>query len=107
MKKSEQRAVNSKVVHELEHYNGIIAQSEIKQIGRLHQCQAFVYETDFYFVLRSYNTVVAIIKKADMTLYDFSRYVYGYTATAASHIAKFAKDYNIDCESIYTWREVK
>lgn len=107
MKKSVQRAVNEKVEYELEHYNGITEQLEIKEIGRLHQCQVFVYETDFYFVLRSYNTIVAIIHKADMQLYDFSRYVYGYTVATAQHIAKFARDYNIDRESIYTWKEVK
>ena len=59
------------------------------------------------FVLRSYSTIVAVIHKADMQLYDFSRYVYGYTATTARYITKFARDYNIDCESIYTWKEVK
>lgn len=33
MKKSEQRVINSKVEYELEHYNGITAQLEIKEIG--------------------------------------------------------------------------
>lgn len=67
----------------------------------MRKCQAFVYETDFYFVLRLYSAIVAVIHKADMQLYDFSRYVYGYTATTAQHIVKFARDYNIDCESIH------
>lgn len=107
MKKSEQRAINSKVEYELEHYNGITAQLEIKEVGRLRQCQAYVYETAFYYVLQSYNTVVAIIDKDDMALYDFSRYVYGYTATVAQHIAKFANEYSVSHSDRYTWREVK
>lgn len=107
MKKSEQRAINKKVENELEHYNGITAHAEIKDVGRLRQCQAFVYETHFYFVLRSYNTVVAIINKADMALYDFSRYVYGYTVTTAQHIAKFANEYSASRSDRFTWKEVK
>jgi hypothetical protein len=50
---------------------------------------------------------VAIISKRDMALYDFSRYVYGYTSTTAQHIAKFARKYNIEAENRYTWKEVK
>ena len=107
MKKSEQRAINSKVEYELERYNRITTQREIKEVGRLRQCQAYVYETAFYYVLRSYNSVVAIISKADMILYDFSRYVYGYTPTASTHITKFAREYNIGYENRYTWKEVK
>ena len=49
MKKPVQREINKKVEYELEDYNGITEQWEIKEIGRLHECQAFVYETDFYF----------------------------------------------------------
>ena len=71
--------------HELERYNGITEQSEIKEIGRSCMKQISI------LLLRSYNTIVAIIHKADMQLYDFSRYVYGYTATTAQHIAKFCK----------------
>lgn len=48
-------------------------------------------------VLRSYNTIVAAIFPADPTIcYDFSRIVYGYTATTAQHIAKFCNIYNAD-----------
>lgn len=107
MKKSEQRAINKKVEYELEHYNGITEQREIKYVGRLRHCHAYVYETHFYYVLRSYNTVVAVINKGDMALYDFSRYVYGYIATTAQHIAKFANDYGVSPSDIYTWKDVK
>ena len=107
MKKSEQRAINKKVEYELEHYNEITEKWEIKYVGRLRHCHANVYETYFYYVLRSYNTVVAVINKADMALYDFSRYVYGYTANTAQHIAKFANEYDVSPSDRYTWKEVK
>lgn len=49
---------------------------------RLRSCQAYVYETPSFYVLRSYNTVVAIIEKKTDTCYDFLRDVYGYTITS-------------------------
>lgn len=107
MKKSEQRAINRKVEYELEHYNGITEPWEIKDVGRLRNCQAHVYETDLYYILRSYNTVVAVINKSDMALYDFSRYVYGYTSTTSQHIAKFATDYHVSHSDRYIWKGVK
>ena len=107
MKKSEQLAINKKVEYEMEHYNGITEHYELKDLGRLRYCKARVYETQFYLVLCSYNTVVAFIKKADMTLFDFSRYVYGYTSTTAHHIAKFANEYNVPYSDRYMWKEVK
>lgn len=106
MKKSEQRAINKKVEQELVNYNEITEYSEIEEVGRLRQCQAYVYETVFYYVLRSYNTAVAVISKREMALYDFSRLVYGYTATTAQHIAKFANEYDISPSDRYTWKEV-
>ena len=69
---------------------------------RLRTCSAIVYETDNYWILQSYNTWIAIIDRNDGTLYDWLRYVYGFTATSAQHIAKFAKDYNAGM--IYTYR---
>ena len=91
----------------MENYTEIIKYWKIKEVGRLHQCQAYVYETPFYYVLRSYRTVAAIINKREMALYDFSRFVYGYTSATAQHIAKFANDYNVSPSDRYTWREVK
>ena len=43
-----------------------------------------------YTVLRSYNTVVAW--EFSGVVYDVLRIVYGYTATSAQHISKFAHD---------------
>lgn len=107
MKKSEQREINTKVEHAIERYNSTTKQGDFKKICRLRTCKATVYESEHYLVLQSYNTVVAIIDKEDEALYDFSRYVYGYTATTAQHIAKFANDYGTSKSDRYTWKEVK
>ena len=43
------------------------------------------------------------------TLYDFLRYVYGYTSTSAQHIAKFDKDYGRGkwgCANRVTYRDI-
>lgn len=74
----------------------------MKEIGRLRNCKATVYETKNYIILRSYRTFVAAIHKGTRTGYDFLRDVYGYTATSAQHIRKFFVDY--DADKIYTYR---
>lgn len=71
-------------------------------VKRLRSCNACVMETKNFYILQSYNTKVAAIDKATGVLYDFLRYVYGYTATSAQHIAKFAKDYGATRR--YTYR---
>ena len=58
---------------------------------RLRTCNAYVYETEHYYILRSYNTFVALIVKNTDTCIDMLRQVYGYTHTSAQHIAKFRK----------------
>ena len=63
---------------------------------RLRNCKAMVYAFDTekgrVYVLKSYNTLVAMIDEGGLC-YDYLRYVYGYTATSAQHISKFFKDY--------------
>lgn len=72
---------------------------------KLRNCKAEVCESENYYFLRSYNTVVAVVNKYNFNVYDFLRMVYGYTATSAQHIAKFAYDYgNL---VIYRWRDVE
>ena len=71
-------------------------------VGRLRKCSATVWETNHWYLLRSYRTFVAAIDKETGILYDFLRYVYGYTATSAQHIAKFANDYH--ATQRYTYR---
>ena len=71
---------------------------------KLRSCSAQVLETPSFFILRSYNTVVAVIDKDTGSTWDVLRMVYGYTATSAQHIAKFSKDYGTGKR--YTWREI-
>lgn len=71
---------------------------------QLHRCQAHVMKTAHFYVLQSYNTIVAAVD-ADGNLYDFLRYVYGYSATSAQHIAKFYHDYAQHGAS-YTYRPI-
>lgn len=106
MKKAEQRAINKKVERALGRYIAKRIDS-LGVMGQLNNCNAFMYDTPDYIILKSYRTVVAFIDKRDMALYDFSRYVYGYKPAISNHIAKFARKYNIDPENRYTWKEVK
>ena len=73
---------------------------------KLRSCSAVVHETDNYYFLQSYNTIVAFIDKSTDTCYDVLRLVYGYTATSAKHIAKFRHDYGngkCGCEHEMRW----
>ena len=73
---------------------------------KLRSCSAVVHETDNYYFLQSYNTIVAFIEKSTDTCYDILRLVYGYTATSAQHIAKFRHDYGsgkFGCEHEIRW----
>ena len=100
MKKSEQLAINEQVLNALTLFNGANVSTRTDLWKPLRSCSAEVApaidnETGevLYYVLRSYNTVVAAIDVSNDTLYDFLRYVYGYTSTSAQHISKFSKDY--------------
>lgn len=87
MKKEEQKAINelcrSKLAAALEE---IDANTKSK---RLLYCSAYVFDTEDFYILKSYNTFIACIEKSTDTLYDALRVVYGYTATSAKHISKF------------------
>jgi hypothetical protein len=73
---------------------------------KLRSCSAVVHETDNYYFLQSYDTIVAFIDKNTDTCYDVLRLVYGYTSTSAQHIAKFRSDYGNGkwgCENEMRW----
>ena len=116
MKKTEQTAINQKVLAALDAYNQKVPRMEFLDPARLRCSSAYVqYATDpitgeiLYSVLTSYHTVVAIIDHSTDTLYDFLRYVYGYTSTSAQHISKFSKDYGSGkwgCANRMTYKEV-
>lgn len=89
-------------------YNEEVKETILYHGTRLRTCQAYVYETPSFYVLRSYNTVVAIIDKSSDICYDFLIAVYGYN-TSAQHISKFDKDYGsgvYGCKERVTYREV-
>ena len=77
---------------------------KVLSVRRLHKCQAYVYETTSYYLLKSYATFVAFIRKSDCECFDILCNVYGYSATSAKHIAKFKNDYHATSTQI--WREV-
>ena len=91
MKKSEQIEINNKCMEAMEEFNKSGFSYMEKPKTRLDSCTAWIYENDRYYVLQSYNTIVAFIDKTTNTLYDVLRYVYGYTATSGKHIAKFRR----------------
>ena len=116
MKKSEQLAINEQVLNALTLFNSSNVSTRTDLWRQLRSCSAEVApavdnETGevVYYVLRSYRTIVAIIDTRTDTLYDFLRYVYGYTSTSAQHIAKFDHDYGrgmYGCTNRVTYRDI-
>ena len=112
MKREEQLKINEMVLKKYDEAFAELDQWQTKRnpyMARLRTCQAWVIETQNYYFLQSYNTVVAFIDKKEDILYDVLRLVYGYTSTSAHHIAKFAHDYSriyLNGTVRYTWREV-
>lgn len=109
LNKKAQIESNKKVLSAVYRYNEEVKGTILHHGTRLRTCQAYVYETPSFYVLRSYNTVVAIIEKSSDICYDFLRAVYGYTNTSAQHISKFDKDYGrgvYGCKERVTYREV-
>lgn len=62
-------------------------------VDRLRSCKAYVHDTPNFYVLQSYNTLIACIDKRTGILVDVLRTEFGYTSTSAQHISKFASDY--------------
>lgn len=94
MKRAEQKEINRVAMEIFD--NAILELNRIKgraEWKRLRTCTAEVAETENYYILRSYDTLVACIEKSTDTLADVLRLVYGYTSTSAQHIAKFRHDY--------------
>ena len=102
MKKAEQNRINEIVLNEYNKFDNEATARGMQYIAKIRSCSAEVWASDSYYVLRSYNTIIAIIDK-DGILYDFLRLVYGYTPTSAKHIAKFAHDYNATVRYTYKW----
>lgn len=102
MTRREQLIINDYCEREISKVNAELG--KVLSARRLRKSNAYVYETDNYYLLKSYATFVAFIRKSDGECFDILRNVYGYTATSAQHIAKFKHDYN--AASCQIWREV-
>ena len=99
MKKSAQLTINSTVISAYEKWS--FDREPIISARRLNYCNAYVLDTANYLVLRSHQTDIAIIDKRTGVMYDFLRFVYGYTATAAQHMAKFERLYEPSARFTY------
>lgn len=91
MTKMEMRNLTNAICDEV--YQDAMSESTTVKAKRLITCKAKVYSTANYFVLVSYNTVVAVIDKRVDVCYNVLRMVYGYTRTSEMHISKFCKEY--------------
>lgn len=106
MKKAEQREMNKLVEVEFDAAIRSLEMFGDRDYKQLRSCQAWVYETPCFYVLRSYGTFIAAIDKFDGNCYDALRREYGFTSTSAQHIAKFRNDYARRGAIFYTWRYV-
>ena len=62
--KAEQREINEKVERAVKRYNEKIRHSDnMILVGRLRKCNAVIYATPDYIILKSYDTIVAFIDK--------------------------------------------
>lgn len=111
MTKKEQIADNAIIEQYIDELNAEISADGLLYWERLRSCQAKVYTTTHFTVLRSYNTIVAAVyhrtPEATPVFIDFLRLVYGYTSTSAQHIAKFKHDYCGNSGFFYTWRDCR
>lgn len=78
------------------------------KVHKLRHCDAKVYETEHYYILQSFKTLVAAICKDTNEVTDVLRYVYGYTQCSGRQISYFFHDftpfpYNYKC---FRWRKV-
>lgn len=111
MTKKEQIADNAIIEQYIDELNAEISVDGLQYLNRLRSCQAHVYTTTHFTVLRSYNTMVAAVYQRTPTaapiFIDFLRLVYGYTSTSAQHISKFKQDYCGNSGFSYTWRDCR
>ena len=106
MKKDLQFAINTWVENTVDRLNEEIKNGYFNSGVRLRTCNAYVFESENFYFLRSYNTVVACVNKTTGQKYDFLRLVYGYTSTSAQHISKFFHDYADSRIAPFTYRDI-
>ena len=109
MQRIAQEEMNRLIEKAIHDFNAETVNSSIwSDANRLRSCNAKVYTSGNYYVLQSYDTIVAFIDRRTDCLYDVLRLVYGYTSTSAQHIRKFEHDYGADkwgCKVVMTWRD--
>ena len=91
MKKNEQIEINTYVEETMDDIRYFLGATE-KPIKwkQLYRCSADTcIVKGGWILLRSYSTIVAAYNIHNNELFDFLRLIYGYTSTAAQHIAKF------------------
>lgn len=92
-------------------FNELDAMREYKY-KRLRSCTAWLFETENFYLLKSYDTIIAAIDKRSNVCVDVLRDVNGYTSTSAKHISKFFSDYAFSIGKwrsdlkIYTYRDI-
>lgn len=91
MKKAEQKDINDMVESYYDEIVNVLNEQVCRRYEQLYTCNARVYDAGRCKVLVSYNTKVAVYDPATKTVYDKSRKAYGYTATTAQHVNKFAR----------------
>lgn len=109
MRRDEQLKVNDAVIKAYNTMDVEVSKEGMVFVSRLRTCTAKIYRTTNWYILESYNTVVAAIRIDTDCGFDFLRYVYGYTATSAQHISKFFKDFGKGtwgCEYTATFRDI-
>ena len=108
MKKDKQIAMNNYVMKNYDVFKDTLQAKYYPFFDwvKLRSCQACVAETEDFYILKSYNTIVAFINKYTGQKFDILRYVYGYTSTSAQHIAKFFSDYGDFRVLTYTYRDI-
>lgn len=102
MTRREQLIINDYCERELPYVAAELG--NVLSVRRLHLSQAYVYETNSYYVLKSFTAFVAFIRKSDYECFDILRKCYGYPSNSLHHIAKFKTEYR--SISTQTWREV-
>ena len=93
--KTNQNVINTLAMRDFERALKEYNNASDYTVKRLRYCTAEVITTKNYYLLRSYNTIVASINRHIGTECDMLRKVYGYTATSAQHISKFFNDYAV------------
>lgn len=107
--KTHQNVINNLAIREWNYAMKYLDGCPDYSFKRLRYCNAIVYITDRYFILKSYNTLVACINRYTGIQVDMLRYEYKFTRTSAQHISKFFNDYSISLSypaKRYTYKSI-